>query len=86
MWAAEVETRRQGTQYARTGRYQEWEPGEQEEVERDQLEAELAERVGPGFPGLAGFYLAQRGFLYNINLLVGHHPAVAQRVARSARA
>ena len=68
------------------GRYQEWEPGEQEEVvEKDQPEVEIAGRAGPGFPGLAGFYHAQHGSLSDDGL-VDHHPVVVRRVAHLVRA
>ena len=49
---------------------------EQEGAERDQPVAGAAGRAGPGFLGLAGYILIQLGFLFVINHLVDHHPAV----------
>ena len=70
-----------------TGRCQEWEPGEQEEeVERGQPEVGIAERAGPGYLGLAGFYHTQRDSLSGDDRLVVHHPVVVRRVACLARA
>ena len=59
-----------------TGRCQESEPGEQEEVERDQLEAGTVGWAGPGFPGFAGFGLVQHISLLGINLLVDRKSVV----------
>ena len=84
MWAAEEGMRQRGTQYGQTGRCQEWGPGEQEEVERDRPVAEVVGRAGPGFPGLAGFGLIQRGSLCDVDLLVDRHPVVVRRVAHLA--
>ena len=87
MRAVEEGRRRRGMRCDQTGKCQEWEPGEQEEaVERDQPEVEIAGQAGPGFPGLAGSCHAQRGFLSSDDLLVDHHPVVVRRVARLARA
>ena len=68
--------RQQGTRCDQIGRCQEWELGEQEEVERGQPEVEIAEWVGPGYPGPAGFGLIQCGFLHNVDPLIVHHPVV----------
>ena len=77
MKAAEEGTRQRGTRYDQTGRCQEWEPGEQEEVaEMGQLEVGIAGQAGPGFLGLAGFCHAQRDFLGGDDLPVDHHPVV----------
>ena len=69
-----------------TGRCQESEPGEQEEVERDQLEAGTVGWAGPGFLGLAGCDLIRHNCLCGVDLLADHHPVVVQRVARLVRA
>ena len=83
--AAEVGTRRRGMQCDQIGTYQEWEPGEQEEVVgRGQPEVVAVGRAGPGFLGLAGFCHVQHGFLSDDDLLVDHHPVVVRRVARLA--
>ena len=63
-------------QCARTGRCQGLQLEEQEGAERDQPVAGAAGRAGPGFLGLAGYILIQLGFLFVINHLVDHHPAV----------
>ena len=85
--AAEEGVRQWGMRCDRTGRCQEWEPGEQEEaVGKVQPEVETAGQAGPGFPGLAGFCHAQRGFLSDDGLLIDHHPVVVRRVAHSVRA
>ena len=81
MMAAEEGKKRREMRCDQTGRCQEWEPGEQEEVEKDQPEVGIAERAGPGFPAPAGFGLTLRGFLCGISHLVGHHPVVVRRVA-----
>ena len=85
MMAVEGETRQWGTRCDRTGMCREWELGEQEGVVRGQPEVGTAGWAGPDCSGLAGFGLAQHGFLCDVNLLVDHHPAVVRRVARSAR-
>ena len=86
MMAAEEGTRRRGMRCDQTGRSQEWELGEQEEVVgKGQPEVGIAERAGPGFPDPAGSCRAQRGFLGGDDLLVDHHPVVVQRVARLGR-
>ena len=84
MKAAEVGARRRGTRCDRTGRCREWEPGEQEAVVRGQPEVGIAGQVGPGFPGLAGSYHAQHGFLGSDDPLIDHHPVVVRRVAHLA--
>ena len=85
--AAEEGTRRWATQCDQTGRCQEWEPEEQEEVaERGQPEVGIAGQAGPGFPGLAGSCHAQLEFLGGDDLLIVHHPVVVRRVAHLARA
>ena len=82
--AAEGGTRRREKRCDQTGKCQEWEPGEQEEVvERGQLE--IAGQAGPGFPGPAGSCHAQHDFLDGGAPLIDHHPAVVQRVARLGR-
>ena len=87
MRAAEEGTRRRVTQCDQTGTYQEWEPGEQEEVlGRDRPEVATAGQAGPGFPGLAGSCHVQRGSLGDDDLPVDCHPVVVRRVARLARA
>ena len=87
MRAAKEGTRRRGKRYDQTGKCQEWEPGEQEEVVgKDQPEVATAGRAGPGFPDLAGFCLVQRDSLGDDVLLVDHHPVDVRRVARWARA
>ena len=79
--------RRRGTRCDRTGRCQEWEPGEQEEVvERGQPEIGAAGQAGPGSPGLAGSYRVLHDFLGGGDLLIDHHPVVVQKVAHLARA
>ena len=79
--------RRRGKRCDQTGKCQEWEPGEQEEVvERSQPEVGIAGQAGPGFPGLADSCHAQHDFLGDDDLLVDHHPVVVRRVARLARA
>ena len=78
--------RRRGKRCDQTGTYQEWEPGEREEVVEVQPEVVIAGQVGPGFPGLAGSCHTQHDFLGGDVLLVDHHPVVVRRVARLARA
>ena len=86
MRAAEEGTRRQGTRCDQTGRCREWEPGEQEEVGKDQPEVGAAERVGPGWLGLAGYDLTQCGFLCGVDHPIVHHPVAVQRVVHLAHA
>ena len=82
MWVAE-EGKRWGMRCAhvRTGRCQELEWGEQEQVERVQLEAETVGWAGPDCQGLAGYSLVLHSSLSGVNHLIDHHPVVAQRVA-----
>ena len=75
MRAAEGGMRRRGTRWAQTGRCRGLEPGEQE-VERGQLEAEVAGQAGPGFLGLAGYSLIHLGFLCGVGHLADCHPVV----------
>ena len=83
MRVAKEGMRRRGTRCDQTGMCREWEPGEQEEaVEKGQ--PEVAGQAGPGFPGLAGSCLVQRGFLGDNDHLVDHHPVDVQRVAHLA--
>ena len=56
------------------------EPGEQEEVGRDQPGAGFVGRAGPGFLGLAGYGLVRHDSLSVVDHLVDHHPAVVRRV------
>ena len=87
MRVAEEGTRRRVKRCGQTGRCQEWEPGEQEEVvERDRPEVGTAGQVGPGFPGLAGSCRVRHGSLSGSDLLVDHHPVVVRRVAHLAHA
>ena len=86
MMAAEEGKRRRGMRCDQTGRCQEWEPGEQEEVERGQPEAGIVGRAGPGFLGLADCGLVHHGFPFVVNLLVDHHPVAVRRVAHLAHA
>ena len=79
--------KQRGMQCDQTGKCRGWELGEQEEtVGKVQPEVATAERVGPGFPGLAGFYHAQHDFLSDDDPLVDHHPVVVRRVTHLAHA
>ena len=83
---AELGRRQQEMRCAQTGRCQGLEPGEQEEVERDQPGAGFVGRVGPGLLDLAGYGLVHHGSLFGVDHLVDHHPVVVRRVARLAHA